>query len=368
MQAEQILAFRLARSGLAARDADGLAAAAACPASDFSRDAALLAVAARLEGLTRERYEQAVDDGDLVVAHSVRGAIHALAPEDLALYGRALISGNDAELGRQLGEQVQRLAAEQGFAFTDALERVAAATRDALGGGRALDRTELHAALRERVGADLLPWCEGCKSHHVAPMLWRYGTVKAGARLDSARRYVLGRPGRAPAAAAAVRRFLHFYGPATSGDFAAWAGLARSHAERLWAGAEGALDEVAVHDRDAWVLRDDVAALASPPAATGIRLIPPGDPYLQKPNRPLLAPDRELHKRLFRPVASPGAVLKDGRLAGLWRVKAKGRKALITVERFGRLARADLEEEAQRICDLRRASEPILVVAKGPAA
>ena len=79
MQAEQILAFRLARSGLASRDAGSLAEAAACPASDFSRDAALLALAARLEGLTRKRCDEAVDGGDLVVAHIVRGAIHALA-------------------------------------------------------------------------------------------------------------------------------------------------------------------------------------------------------------------------------------------------------------------------------------------------
>ena len=56
MQVEQVLALRLARSGLTGRDAKDLAAAAACPASDFSRDAALLALAARLEGLTRERY------------------------------------------------------------------------------------------------------------------------------------------------------------------------------------------------------------------------------------------------------------------------------------------------------------------------
>jgi len=55
VQADQILAFRLARSGLAGRDSDSLAEAAACPASDFSRDGALLALAARLDGLTRER-------------------------------------------------------------------------------------------------------------------------------------------------------------------------------------------------------------------------------------------------------------------------------------------------------------------------
>ena len=362
MQAEQILAFRLARSGLAGRDAGGLAEAAACPASDFSRDAALLALAARLEGLTRERYDEAIDSGELVVAHIVRGAIHALAPQDLALYGRALISGDDDELGQQLGQQVQRLAAEKGVAPTDALQEVAEATKEALRAGRALSKNELHDELRARVGADLMPWCKGCKSHHVAPMLWRYGGVQAGARLDSERRYLLGRPGRAPAPTEAVRRFLHFYGPATSGDFGEWAGLARPHAQRLWADIEGALGEVSVGKRSAWALRVDLALLASPPAAAGIRLIPPGDPYLQKPNRSLLAPDTELRKRLFRPVASPGAVLQDGRLAGLWRVKAMGRKAEITVQRLRRLARSELEQEAQRIGDLRGASEAILVL------
>ena len=106
----------------------------------------------------------------------------------------------------------------------------------------------------------------------------------------------------------------------------------------------------------------DLKALEAPPAAEGVRLIPPGDPYLQKPNRPLLAPDAGLRKRLFRPVASPGVVLKDGRLAGLWRVKAKGKKAEISVEKLGRLARRDLEDEAERIARLRGASEPVLVV------
>jgi len=362
VQAEQILAFRLARSGLSGREAGDLAEAAACPASDFSRDAALLALAARLEGLTREQYDAAIDGGDLVVAHIVRGAIHALAPRDLALYGRALISADDDELGRQLGQQVQRLAVEKGFSPSDALEEVAEATTDALGEGRSLSKNELHDELRRRVAADTMPWCRGCKSHHVAPMLWRYGAVKAGARLDSARRYVLGNPGAAPAASEAVRRFLRFYAPATSGDFAEWAGLAKPHAQRLWTDLEDALGEVSVGTRKAWALCDDLAALNSPPAAAGIRLIPPGDPYLQKPNRSLLAPEPELRKRLFRPVASPGAVLKDGRLAGLWRVKGKGRKAEITVQRLGRVARSDLEEEAQRICDLRGASEAILLV------
>lgn len=363
VDADQVLAFRLERSRLAVRGGRALAEAAACPASDFARDAALLALAARAEGVSREAYADAVDAGDLVVAHIVRGAIHALAPGDFALYGRALIARDDGELSKQLGRQVERLVAESGFSASEALEEVAKATTDALASSRALDKNELHQALRERVSSELMPWCRSCKSHHVAPMLWRYAAVKAGARLDSERRYRSGKPGRALAASEAVRRFLGFYGPATPGDFAEWAGLAKPHAERLWDKVAGDLAEVRVGKTTGWMMSDDIGALESPPAAEGIRLIPPGDPYLQKPNRPLLAPDPELRKRLFRPVASPGAVLKDGRLVGLWRAKAKGRKAELSVEKLGRLARGDLEQDAERVAELRGAAEAVLVLA-----
>jgi hypothetical protein len=323
----------------------------------------LLALAARAEGVSREAYDRAVEAGDLVVAHVVRGAIHALAPGDIARYGRALLAREDGELGTQLGRQVQRLAAEHGFAPSEALDEVAAATKDALAKGRRLDKNGLHEELRQRVRADFMPWCRSCQSHHVAPMLWRYATVKAGVRLDPERRYLLAKPGRTPAAGEAVRRFLRFYGPATAGDFAEWAGLARSHAERVWADVTSDLAEVRAAGRHAWLIKEDVGALESPPAAAGIRLIPPGDPYLQKPNRPLLAPDPELRKRLFRPVASPGAVLTDGRLTGLWRTKMKARKAELTVEAFGRLRRADVEDEAQRVAQLRGAGEASVVFA-----
>jgi Winged helix DNA-binding domain len=290
MDVDQVLAFRLARSGLAVRRPLDLADAAVCPASDFARNAALLALAARANDVTRDAYDSAVDAGDLVVAHIVRGAIHALAPGDLALYARALIARDDDELGAQLGRQVQRLAAEKGFAPTEALAEVATATTDALANGRSLDKNELHEELRQRVGADLMPWCRGCQSHHVAPMLWRYATVKAGVRLDAERRYTRAKPGRTPAASEAVRRFLRFYGPAQPSDFADWAGLAKPHAQRLWDEAAGELEEVQVGKTRAWLLREDMRELESPRAAEGIRLLPPGDPYLQKPNRPCSPP------------------------------------------------------------------------------
>ena len=358
MDADQILAFRLARSGLASRDAGSLAAAAACPASDFARDAALLALNARVEGLTRAAFDEATDSGDLVVAHVHRGAIHALQPDDLALWGRALLARDDDELGAQLGRQMQQIAAKEKLSLTDALAEVAAATDDALARGRRLDKNELHEELRQRVRPELMPWCRGCGSHHVAPMLWRFATVKVGARLESGRRYRKAKPGRTPAASEAVRRYLGYYGPSKPAEFAEWAGIARPHARRLWDELEDELAEAG----DGRLLERDVKALDSPPAAEGVRLLPAGDPYLQKPNRRLLAPDEELRKRLFRPVASPGAVLKDGRLVGLWRAKAKGRKVELEVEKLGRVSKAALEDEAQRIAALRGAAEAALVV------
>jgi hypothetical protein len=193
-------------------------------------------------------------------------------------------------------------------------------------------------------------------------MLWRYGTVKAGVRLDAERRYVLGRPGRTPAAAEAVRRFLRFYGPAAPGDFAEWAGVAKAHGARLWDEVADEIAEVRVGRGRAWALAQDVAELESPPAAEGVRLLPPGDPYLQKPNRALLAPDDAVRKRLFRPVASPGAVLKDGRLVGLWRIRAKGAKGEVTVERTGRVARGALADEARRLGELRGLADVAIAV------
>ena len=363
MLAEQILAFRLARSGLAAREAPDLAAAARCPASDFARDAALLALAARAEGVTRDAYDAAVDDGRLVLAHTIRCAIHAVDPADLALYGRGLIADDDGELAAEIGGAVPGLLEQAGVAPSEALAEVSEAIEDALAGGVALDKNALHDALRERVRPALLPWCPSCKSHHVAGNLWRYGTRQVGAVLDAERRYVLRRRGRAPAAAEAVRRFLSFYGPSTVADFAAWAGMTGRHARRLWKEVAGELAEVRVGDEPAWLLAADEDALDDPPEATGIRLLPPGDPYLQKPDRALLAPDAILRKELFRAVGSPGVVLKDGRLVGSWKAARKGRRLEITVRKLGRVARGDLEEEAAAVAALRGAADVAVVVA-----
>jgi hypothetical protein len=345
----QVLAFRLARQGLADRAGRTLAEAAAWPASDVTRGTAALALAARADGVTREACDRTVDAGELVVAPSLRAALHAQAPADAGLWGRALLASEEAELREQLGAGAQRHLDREGLRAVEALEEVARATEEALAGGRALGKDELHEELRGRVRGELLPWCEGCRSHHVSPMLWRYAGVRVGMRMDAARRFVLGAPAPPARAVDAARRFLRAYGPSTAKDLGAWAGLARAQARRLWAELGDELAEVRVDGRRAWVLREDEAALASPPEPRGVRLLPARDPFLQQPDRATLAPDPELRRRLFRPMAGPGAVLQDGRLAGLWRVRARGRGVELEVEELERLDRDALEAEAARV-------------------
>lgn len=367
MDRDQVVAFRVGRQRLDARRPLTLAEAAACPASDFQPGAALLALAARSAAVTRKAYDRATDSGEIVVGPSLRAAIHALAPSDFARYGRALIAKQDDELGEQLGSALQRQLGDARIAPRDALEEVAQAIAATLAGGRALSKDELHEELRGRVRGALLPWCEGCASHHVAPMLWRFGGVRAGMRRDSRRAFLLGEPGESPDPAEAARSFLRFYGPATAKELGAWGGLARAHARRLWAEIEDELAEVRLDGRRQWLLGADEPALASPPQALGVRLLPPRDPYLQHPDRAALAPDPAVRKRLFRPVAGPGAVLQDGHLAGLWRARARGKRAEVEVEELERIDRDELESEAARLAELRGA-DSALITWRAPAA
>ncbi|MEH3054907.1 MAG: winged helix DNA-binding domain-containing protein [Patulibacter minatonensis] len=363
MRSEQILAFRFARTGLSERESTDLASAFDCPASDVAKDAALTAVGARVEGVDRATYENAVDRGALVLGHIVRGAIHVMAPEDHALFGRRLVSSNDDELARQLGPAATELCEDHRIRLCDALDEVAAAIAGVLDHGRRLTKNELHEALRDTVQEDLLPWCEGCQSHHVSPMLWRHGTAVAGARLDAKRRYLIGGASDPPPAHEAVHRYLRWYAPATPGAFSEWAGVAPSHGRRLWEEIADELVEVEDAFGDpAWVLAEDVDEFEDPPSPEGVRLLPAGDPYLWKPNRVLLAPDDEVRKQLFRPVSSPGAVLRDGRLAGTWRARSSKGVVDVTVETFGRVPRQLLEEEAQRLAILRGVGEAHVIV------
>ncbi len=63
--------------------------------------------------------------------------------------------------------------------------------------------------------------------------------------------------------------------------------------------------------------------------------------------------DEKVRKRIWRPVGSPGVVLHDGRLAGLWRARKQGKKLTLEAEWLG--DPVDVTEEMERLAALRGA-------------
>ncbi len=107
------------------------------------------------------------------------------------------------------------------------------------------------------------------------------------------------------------------------------------------------LVEVRVEGQLRWMAETEVDEVAAAPTPELVRLVPASDPYLQTRDRELLVPEPAHRKALWKILASPGALLVDGEVAGTWRAKqTKPTKAdpeatlEVTVEPFGRLTRA----------------------------
>jgi hypothetical protein len=344
----QILAYRVAAQGLAARDRTLSEVAASFGLQDSPPGAALTAVAARSEDAGE--LDAALGARELVAVPNPRTAVAILPARDVPTYLAALQPPDERAL-----ETVLLRAAPGDFAA--AREHAVAAIGDALD-GRVLSRDALHEELRGRLPEELLPWCPACQSHHA-----RRGLLTVAAL--AGRLCFAGREGRQPAFARTdqwmalepadpaaaraefVRRYLHHLGPSRPADLAAWAGIAPSHARALFGAVEDELAEV----EGGYLLAADVPAFENPPAARGVRLLGPGDPLLGARDKERLIPDKAVRRQVWRAVGGPGVVLADGRPAGTWRARKQGRKLRIETEWFG--APVDVRAEGERLAALR---------------
>ncbi len=356
MEREQVLAHRVAAHNLHERLAAGSEAEAAgvIGLQDFPPGMAAPALAARVADADLYR---------LVIVYTFRGAAVAVPRADVAVFTAGLAPPDEAAARTLVGTAVDTLD-PAGVTALDALDRVSDAVADALTDGP-LERDDFHQALRERLPDELLWWCRGCQSHHVHPSLWRATGIR-GVLAVAERRgrvTVFGAPPKARGAKKApgelVRRFLHAYGPATHADLAAWAGIAPSHARGLLDSISADIEEVDFDGRTALILAADAPAFASPPAAAGVRLLPPFDPYLDQRDRATLWPDPAIRKRARSGIGAPGALLVDGQVAGLWRPEKKGKRLVVAVEPLSKAARkaaAAIEAEAAILAPHRGAS------------
>lgn len=123
-----------------------------------------------------------------------------------------------------------------------------------------------------------------------------------------------------------VRRFLHCYGPADEAMLAQWLGCSPQQARRLWQGAAADMLPACVEGRRRFILAQDADAFAQARPPEGIRLLGPHDPYLDCRDHDLLLPDKALQRQVWRITANPGVILRQGRVAGIWKGKTAGRR------------------------------------------
>lgn len=148
-----------------------------------------------------------------------------------------------------------------------------------------------------------------------------------------------------------ARRFVQWFAPTTASDLARFTGVPLPEARLTWSAIAGELAAVRFDGEPAprWALESDLATLEAPPAVTGIRLLPVSDP-LTRLDHGLLVPDPALRRRVLPRIGEspgfiPGALLVDGRIAGVWH--RQGRR--VTLELFGPVSpelTAAIEQEA----------------------
>lgn len=379
-----VIAFRLHAHHLTGRQpADDLhGVAGACGMQNSPPGSALLALHARVEDVTQERFDHLVgEEQSLLQTWCMRGSPFCFPTADAPVFTTGVLPvGETARLHLIIG--IEHALNALGMGLDEAVEHTAAEIGTVLS-GRQLAINELGAELAERI-ADTLPsaqrttWQENGPYGPIQPlgeavvhfcirMLTLRGLVCLAPRSQNKAPFVLleewlGQPlpqvDPDSARAALLRRYLHCYGPSTRKDFAAWVGVHAGDVDPWWSILEDELTPVDVDGRRAWILADDLDALQSPPEPRGVRLLPPRDPYTQMRDRDTIV-DKQHHRQVWKTVGAPGAVLTDGTIVGTWRPRKSGRTLTLTVTTFRSLStklRTQLREEADRVAELRGAS------------
>jgi len=354
-----VVSFRLARQRLIdPAPGDALVETATAVAMRNSPPgSAAVSLHARVAGLAPDALAGALSDKSLVELWCVRASPCLVSPEDLPVFTAGLLPDDEASLRHFL----------QGFGRTDvdvrvALDRATAAVCQALDGG-VLSKSDLSEAVTKLVPDPLSPYCTPCKVAHVNESLLRTvglrgvfafapreGVGASFVRLDQWIGYSPDGVDVGAARAELVRRYLRWYAPSTARHFATWAGISQAQGRRWWASVE---DELAPVESEgvakAFVLAADLDDVQQPPTPTGVRLLPPADPYLLTADRDTIVADAAWQKALWRPIGSPGAVLVDGELVALWRPQKKGTRLVVTVEPLADIARGGIEEAVEAL-------------------
>lgn len=387
-----VIGLRLQAHGLVERvHLDRLVEVAGhCGVQDSPPGSALLALHARVEGLTPEHLDRVLtEDRTLLRTWAMRGAPFVVPTADASVFTTGVLPPTEAgrqqlvlgvrqalgSLGMGLDEAVAATRAEIvtvlsgrrlpiGSLGEEMSSRIAATLT---GEQRAVWEAEGPFAVGQPLGQAVVHFCLRILTlEQVVCFARREGTSYPFVLVDEWLGHRIPQLSPDEARAELVRRYLRCQGPSTRGDLAAWLGVRAGDAALWWDLVRPELTEVDV-GRRAWLLTEAARGLGSTPPPRGVRLLPPRDPYTQLRDRTtILAP--EYHRVVWKSIGEPGSVLVDGRIAGVWRSRATGRRLVITVTPFAPLGRGAEERvrlEAEQLGPLRGASSVEVVLAPG---
>lgn len=346
--ARQAGAFALARGGIARPFDEPLAAVRSMIAVQAQYTASIpLAIHARCPSAPRTWTDYALThDRSLVKTWCLRGTLHMLAAEDLALMV--------GSFGERYHLAIERVMLRMCNMDTVTWHRVEQDTLHALAAGP-LDRTALHAAVPRLRDVPWSGWGEDVKGLAYQGdllMVGSKGSRPVFARRDMWLPDLRFRP-RTPIKSLEelLTRYLQTFAPATLGDFAHWTGLPAAVVRETAARATGFLIPVHVEGHSSPLLAraEDVEDLQKPlPEAPAITLLPKFDALLLAWKDPSRVMDGGDHGAVFRPAGQIEAVvLLRGRAAATWRMKQTSTGLQIAVAPFqpiGRTSRHHVEE------------------------
>jgi hypothetical protein len=357
LTAAQAVAFRVAAHGLDRRRPaeTPLADVSRLALPDYPRGAALRSLGIRRAGVHADTLGQALAQGSLIRAMSLRGTTHVFAETDSSVFTTAALPtpGLAQAIEEALGPAWSSIESS-GMAAVDALTLVSEEIAAVVADRRPRTKGPISEALHGRLSDGLEPWCARCRAHHVPEQLFRLAVIAVGVRFvdDGSELVAGGAPdlsNHAVARGELFRRFLGAYAPASARAFAEWTGLGYAETKAALAALDDEIVKVRLDGQPALALAADVERLRSPTAPTGVRLVPAGDAFLHQRDRATLVGDPARRSSLWRPAGAPGLVLADSVPVGTWRHKQTAHRLAVNIEAWTTLTarqRAGIEAEA----------------------
>jgi hypothetical protein len=318
----------------------------------LSMDESLAELAVRTRCATSRPGElaTALARGEVIKVFAFRGSVHYLCPEDGGVYLALRCAGRQWELPSWV--EHYRLTASQWPDFR-------AAVRAALSAGP-LTVAELgEAVTRDRAYRHLSPVFERGAGTLVKALTWQgdmsFGPPRDGLptfqRLDTNSRWA-GLPDLDQAGPLAVTAYLRTYGPATIDHLHYWLGEGLSAGRRrieAWFGQlSDRLAAVEVEGTRAYILREDIDALAACRASETVRFLPGHDQWVIGPGTKDAHVTPPARRDLMTRKANP--VIVSGVVRGTW--TRKGQDLTVTWVDPRRPPEEAVHREADRLADL----------------